>query len=81
MAVRATPAGEMTPILTPLKLRAALLDLCEDQICWLESAEDARQVAAAAQSTAPAVGFDILAPVPGSTLWTVCEIPAGRTGS
>jgi|GEM_PF-6839352 len=64
-------------MLTPLQLRAALLDLCEDQICWLESAEDARQVAAAAQFPLPlAVRFDILAPVPGSTLWTVCEIPA-----
>ncbi len=69
-------------MLTPLQLRAALLDLCEGQICWLESAEDARQVAAAAESAAvPAVRFNILAPVPGSTLWTVCEIPARKCRS
>lgn len=34
-------------MLTSLQLRAALCDLWESQICWLETAEDACQVAAA----------------------------------
>jgi hypothetical protein len=50
-------------MLTRLQLRAALLDLCEDQLCWLESAEDAHRIVVAVRAAAPrALQFKITPP-------------------